>query len=260
MHFLAPAMLLYWFSLGYSRARFGCAVIGPEAVKIRTKGNSMRKLKSAMAVAVLGISVFSGNRLAAFPLTLTSLTGAITATAQYGGTAATTTSPAEKVSVTLNHVITVLSNDVFVTFGTNAPEDMRIALDPFNYGLYLTNKFGFFFDIAGNKFGNFRIRDIATTFNTTNHTEQDVIVLDLSFNGNEPGGQTFVYNLRGSATFTFTVNSVGVSTASLSCRNGTGYGETNSSASGVAVGAFKAAGSGVPEWTGPYSVYWVNNL
>ena len=220
----------------------------------------MKKLRVATGIAVLGALVFSGNRLAAFPLTLTSLTGAITATSQYGSTATTTTSPSVKVLVTLNHVMTVLSNDVFVTFGTNAPEDMHIALDPFNYGLYLTNKSGFFFDIAGNKFGNFRIRDIATTFNTTNHTEQDVIVLDLSFNGNEPGGQTFVYDLRGSATFTYSVNSVGVGTASLSCRNATGYGETNSSASGVAVGSFKAAGSGVPEWSGPYSVYWVNNL
>jgi hypothetical protein len=220
----------------------------------------MKKLKLAMGIAVLGVLVFSGNRLAAFPLTLTSLSGTINTTLNYGANAATTTEPAQRLLVTLSHVMTVLSNDVFATVGTAPPEDMRIVLNPFNYGLYLTNKAGFFFDIAGNKFGSIRIRDIATTFNTTNQTEQDVVLVSLSFNGNEPSGQSFVFTLSGSATFTYAVNSLGVGTASLSCRSGSGYGEINSSASGVSLGAFKAVGSGVPEWSGPYSVYWVNNL
>lgn len=220
----------------------------------------MRKLKLAIGTAVFGILLCVGNRLAAFPLTLTSITGTITSTAHYGVDATTTSNLASKVSVTLNHVITVLSNEVFLDLGTAAPPDMRIVLDPYTGGLYLTNGSGFHYDIKGNGFGNFRIRDVATTFNTTADVEQDVMIVDLAFNGREPNGQSFEFDLRGSAKFKFTINSSGLGTESLLGKGGSGYGEVNSSDSGVALGSFKAAGSGVPEWSGPFSVYWWNNF
>ncbi len=220
----------------------------------------MKKLKLAIGVLAFGLLVGAETRLAAFPLKLTSVTGTITTTATYGANATTTSNLASKVSVTLNHVITVLSNEVFLDLGTAAPPDMHIVLDPYTGGLYLTNGSGFHYDIKGNGLGNFRIRDVATSFNTATTVEQDAMVVDLGFNGREPNGQSFEFDLRTSARFKFTVNASGLGTVNLSGKGGVGYGEVNSSDSGVSFGSFTATGSGVPEWSGPFSVYWWNNF
>lgn len=221
----------------------------------------MKILKIAIIkTAVFGLLVFTGNRLAAFPLTLTSLKGVIISTAHYGTDATTTSNVTSRVSITLNQVITVLSNNVFLDRGNIPPADMRIVLDPYTEGLYLTNNSGFSYDIAGNGFGNFRIRHVATMFNRTTGFEEDFMEIDLSFNGTQPNGQSFEMDLRGPAAFKFTVDSSGIGAISLSNKNASGYGQTNSSDSGLVIGSFKAAGSGVPEWSGPYSVYWWNNL
>jgi hypothetical protein len=222
-------------------------------------GNPMRKLKLTIAMTVLGMLAFAGNRLSAFPLTLTSVRGVISTTHHYGTTAVTTTDPAVKFAVTLPRLLLVLSNDYFIDQGQVAPRDMRVVLDPFTEALYLTNHSGFFYDLVGPGFGSFRIRNVATTFNTNTQVEQDTAEVDLNFSGTLPGGGgSFVFDLRNSAVVKFTVTS-GVGTMTISGK-GLGYGEINSSDSGVSVGAIKAAGSGTPEWSGPYSVYWANNL
>ena len=156
----------------------------------------MRKLKLWMGMAVFSVLALAGDRLAAFPLTLTSVHGTITSTHTYGTDATTSSNLALKVSVTLRHIITVLSNEVFLDLGTNPPANMRIALDPYTGGLYLTNSSGFFYDIEGNGLGSFRIRQLATTFNRTTLAEQDVVLVDLNFNGREPGGASFDFSLR----------------------------------------------------------------
>jgi len=217
----------------------------------------MKNLKLLLGIAAFGVMAFNGNRLAAFPLTLTSATGTITYTHTYGTDATTTSNPGVKVSVNLSHIINVLSNEVFLDLGTH-PTDLRIALDPFTGGLFLTNSAGFSYDLEATGLGNFRIRDVATSFSTATGTEQDVMMVDLSFNGHEPNGQTFSFALRGSATFKSHPNSTGGKSISLSATKGSGYGEVNSSDSGVSLGNFKAQGSGTPEWTGPFSVFWWN--
>ncbi len=217
----------------------------------------MEKLKMLIGMAAFGVLAFTGDRLAAFPLTLTSVNGTITFTHTYGADATTTSNLAAKVSVNLSHVITVLSNEVFLDLGTH-PADLRIALDLYTGGLYLTNSSGFSYDLEQKGLGNFRIREIATTFSTTGVAEQDVMLVDLSFNGREPNGQSFDFNLRGYATFKLRSNSTGGRTISLSATKASGYGEVNSSDSGVSQGGFRAQGSGTPEWTGPFSVFWWN--
>src|SRR5262245_20221752 len=218
----------------------------------------MRKLRLFVGIAAFGILAFAGHRLSAFPLTLTSLSGTITSTHTYGANAVTSSNVALKVAVTLRHVITVLSNEVFLDLGSNPPADMRIALDPYTGGLYLTNNAGFYYDIEGNGLGNFRIRQIATTFNRTTLAEQDVMLVDLDFNGRAPGGAGFAFSLRSYATFKCVRNAAGITTMSLSGKKATGYGEYNSSDSGVAQGGFKANGLGIPDWAGPLSVFWWN--
>ena len=209
-----------------------------------------------MGMAAFAVLAFTGNRAAAFPLTLTAIRGTITATPHYGINAAASSNAAVKVTVTLHQVITVLSNEVFLDLGTSPPADMRIALDPFTGGLYLTNHSGFFYDIAVNGLGNFQIRDVATTFDRTTLAEQDTMLVDLSFNGRQPTGGSFEFTLRGYATFKCQRNPAGLKTISLSCARAAGSGQFNSSSSGVSLGSFIAAGSGTPEWNGPYSVYW----
>src|SRR5262249_36035794 len=140
--------------------------------------------------------------------------------------------------------------------GTSPPADMRIALDPFTGGLYLTNHSGFFYDIIMNGLGDFRIRDVATTFDRTTLAEMDTMLVDLSFNGRQPNGGSFEFTLRGCAIFKCQRNPAGTKTVSLSCPRGTGSGQFHSSSSGVSQGSFSATGAGTPEWNGPYSVYW----
>src|SRR5262245_41950896 len=91
---------------------------------------TMKRLKMLMGIAAFGVLAVTGNQLAAFPLTVTSVSGTITSTHTYGADATTTSNLAAKVSVTLSHVITVLSNEVFLDLGTH-PADLRIALDPY---------------------------------------------------------------------------------------------------------------------------------
>lgn len=217
----------------------------------------MKKVRILIGIA-LGVLALSESRLAAFPLTLTSIHGTITATPYYGGNAETSSNVAAKVAVSLRQVITVLSNEVFLDLGTSPPATMRIVLDPYTGGLYLTNQSGFFYDLELNGLGNFRIREIATTFDRTTLTEQDTMLIDLSFNGRQPNGGSFEFTLRGSATFKSQSNSNGLTRVSLSCPRAAGYGEFNSSSSGVSQGGFTAVGSGTPEWSGAFSVFWWN--
>src|SRR5215510_1254839 len=114
------------------------------------KDTSMRRLKILIGIAAFTVLAFAGNRLAAFPLTLTSIRGTITSAPHYGVNANASSNVAVKVSVSLRQVITVLSNEVFLDLGTSPPTDMRIALDPFTGNLYLTNHSGFFYDIVMN--------------------------------------------------------------------------------------------------------------
>jgi hypothetical protein len=161
--------------------------------------------------------------------------------------------------VNLKTLINVLSNSVVLDLGS-APAGLRIVIEPHTGGLYLTNNSGFFYDIEGNGLGNYNVRQVATKFSTTTMAESDVMLVDLAFHGTAPNGETFHFDLRGVASFKSAVNLLGVTTITLSGKQIVGYGEINSSDSGVSSGSFKARGFGTPEWTGPFSVYWWNFL
>jgi hypothetical protein len=222
----------------------------------------MKKMKLWIGLIVFSLLVLTGSRVHAFPLTLTSLSGTITATPHYGIDAASTSNAPSKVTITINQVITVLSNEVFLDLGTSAPPDMRIAMDPYTGGMYLTNTTGFFYDIERNGLGTFRIREIATKFSSSASglPEEDLMVLSLGFNGRAPNGTDFDFELRGATTFQYQVDKSGVGTIVLAGKKMSGSGQFNTSDSGVSQGSFVAKGSGVAEWTGPFSVYWWNNF
>lgn len=218
----------------------------------------MKKIQ--FVLGILAISLIGAGQANAFPLTLTSLSGVITSTAHYGLDAASTSNTAVRVTVTMPQVLTVLSNEVFLDRGTSAPPDMQIALEPYTGGLFLTNNAGFYYDIEGNGLGNFRIRDIATTDGGSPLKESDLAIVSLDFQGHAPNGQYFDFELRGSTSLKYQINGDGTGTMSLVAKKISGYGEFNTSDSGVSIGGFSAKGTGVPEWSGPYSVYWWNNF
>src|SRR5947209_11678249 len=138
----------------------------------------------------------------------------------------------------------VLSNEVFLDLVTSAPPDMRIVMDPYTGGMYLTNTTGFFYDIEGNGLGTFRIREIATTFSSTGSglPEQDAMVLSLGFKGRAPKGTDFDFELRGATTFKYQVDKSGVGSIVLSGKKISGSGQFNTSDSGVSQGNFIAKG------------------
>src|SRR5262245_43824943 len=82
------------------------------------ENSSMKKFKILIGMTAFAVFAFAGNRLAAFPLTLTSVSGTITYTAHYGASANTTTNPATKVAVNLSRLINVLSNSVVLDLGS----------------------------------------------------------------------------------------------------------------------------------------------
>lgn len=222
----------------------------------------MKKIKQLVGLVVFSALLLTCSRVHAFPLTVTSLNGTITATSHYGIDASSTSNAASKVTITINQVITVLSNEVFLDLGTAAPPDMRIVLDPYTGGMYLTNDTGFFYDIEGNGLGTFRVREVATKFSGSSSSlpEEDLMIVSLGFNGRAPNGTDFDFELRGTTTLKYQVNVQGVGTMALSGKKISGAGQFNTSDSGVSQGSFVAKGSGVPEWSGPFSVYWWNNF
>jgi uncharacterized membrane protein YgcG len=228
----------------------------------------MKPTKNLFILAVVGALTLAANKAAAFPLYLTSLGGSISTTAYYGSDNFTTSNKSMTVAMSLSKIVTLVSNNVFLDTGFHPPANAKIAFDPYTLELFMTNSGGYYRSLTknGNNEGRVRIRNIATTFTTNGLTESDKINIELDLYGIAADGRRFEFQVRGTGTLSFSKNSTsGIAAMSIKLGNstGSGYGELKGSGEdgdGVSLGGFSFSGTGTPEWSTAYSIYWRENL
>jgi hypothetical protein len=213
----------------------------------------MRTRNLALGLLALGVSMLITEKAAAFPLYLKSVSGTITYTPSYKSLYNTNVAKLSTVSVNMKTIMTVVSNQVFQMFETNAPAGSVIAFDPYKGTTYLTNKSGFYANLS--EIVYIRIREVATAFRTKTSgiVENDVAVVDLDIYGDAPDGTYFEFEVYGKATVQYNVNKQGIASMRVSMSRGSDYGEYKGSDEGVSVGGFTFSGSGPAEWDGPFS-------
>ena len=227
----------------------------------------MKPIKILMcAMAVVTMTV-AASKASAFPLTLKSLSGTITSTANAG-----TSTTATKYSVSLKKLMLVVSNEVVLNGGPTPPANATIAVDQYQYDsvnvsfhVYLTNSSGYFYSLSSNNIAYFNIYDIATTIKSNGASETDTINVELDIFGTGPDGLYCEFDVFGCGTLSASTNSkTGVvkMTTSLgtSLGKGAGLGVYQDSDDGVSSGGFSLQGSGIPSIAGPYSTFWYYNF
>ena len=219
------------------------------------------KIKNLLCSLAIGLAALAASKASAFPIYLTSLSGTITSTADYGSSAETTSNKVTVTAVTLKKVMLVVSNQVYLNSGgTNiVPATAKIAYNPANGTTFLTNSTGYYQSLSGIVVAYFD--DIATSFHATatGGTESDTVIFGFYVQGTAPDGLYFYFGTWGSSRMTYSVNEntqVGVMTVSA---QGSDYGAYKASDDGVSRGSLVFRGSGTPEWEGPYSVAWWND-
>ena len=218
----------------------------------------MKVTKTMLGVAVAGALAFAASNSSAFPMKLTSVSGTLTVTSNYNALVGATSAKATTVSFNLKRVMTIITNQVFLNTGTNPPAGSYVAVDPYSLKTYLTNSAGYYKSLSGIVYVT--VNDIATVFkgNANGGTEKDVVNAEIDIYGHGPDGFFYEAEIIGQGTISINANR-NTSTATCSI-SGVGYGEFEGSDDGVAKGSFTLSGSGTPEWSGPYSVYWYNHL
>jgi hypothetical protein len=222
----------------------------------------MKLTKILLCAAMAGAMAAAANKASAFPLKLTSLSGTLTVTTNYSALSGAEKATVLKKSFTLKNVLTVITNTVFINSGTTPPSGSYVAYEPFTGTTYLTNNNGYFYDLGTNEIAEIGEDDIATGFKTSNttETESDVTTAYLDVEGTGPDGLEYEIDIYGKGSIAATVTrKTGKATATIS-GSGTDFGRYQGSSDGVAEGSFELKGTGIPEWEGPYSVYWWNNL
>jgi lipopolysaccharide export system protein LptA len=187
-------------------------------------------------------------------LKLTSVSGTFTVTPSYSAITDSSSAKATKASFNLKKVMVVITNQVFLNSGTNPPAGSYVVYDPYLFTTYLTNSDGYYYDLSG--IVAIYIEDIATTFkgNGTGGSETDVTIADLDVYGQGPDGLNYevgIYGL-GSIKVSYKTDKATVTISG----SGADEGEYQSSDYGITKGSFTLKGSGTPEWSGPYSIYW----
>ena len=225
------------------------------------------KLKTFVYSLVIGMLLWTAGTASAFPLYLTSANGTITTTPHYGHDAASTTNHAKVVAVNLKQLLTVVSNEIYLqTSGTNAPPaNSRIAFDPYvlsgsSHRLYVTNQNGYYYNLYG--IAQVNIEHIATNFrliNPSGISESDTLAIEFQVYARTPDGLGFFFGTFGKGKLVYNKGATTQLGKMTITASGTTYGEYQSSDRGVSTGNVVFAGSGTPEWNGPYSVFWWND-
>jgi hypothetical protein len=211
-----------------------------------------------------------------FPLKLAALTGTISATPNYSPLYSTNKTQYITAAVTLQQMLLVISNSVTIYNHANSitnpvPKDAYIAWAPsyeYNgtYG-YLTNSSGYFEDLTGpgeDENGGgcyFEVEDIATSFSgnliSGNFTESDKIVFYADIYGYGPDGLFYeFYNDYGTGVLTYAVTQGGSKGTMTIYSEGGGYGALKSSDEGESNGKLLFTGTGTPNFSGPYSLWY----
>jgi len=220
----------------------------------------MKLTKVLLCAAVAGAMAFGAGKASAFPLDLKSLSATITVTTNYS----TLSSPAKylKKSVSLKQVLMMVTNTVRYYTGTNPPQGVRIAWDPYgSYYPYLTNSLGYYHSLSGIAYAY--VEDIATSFKGnggSGGSESDVIVFYLDIYGYDLNTNYWeIYQDYGTGTLKASASSSGTTTMTISSKGG-GYGEILNSDDGVSSGNATFKGTGQPlSGQIPYSVwYWAD--
>ena len=218
----------------------------------------MKLTNILLSAMVAGAMAFAANKASAFPLKLTSLSGTFTVTPSYSAIADTNKATATKKSFNLKEVMTVITNQVFLNTGTNPPAGSYVVYDPYLGSTYLTNSDGYYQSLSGIVYVD--VYYIATTFNANNSgggSESDTCIADFEAYGYGPDGLYYEVEMDyslGSIKASYNGNT-GVAKMTISGK-GAYYGEYQGSSEGVASGKFSLSGTGTPEWSGPFSVYW----
>jgi hypothetical protein len=219
----------------------------------------MKKRNILLGALIFGASVFAVGKSSAFPLFLTSASGTISYTPSYSLLSNTNVAKISTVSVSMKNLMTVVSNQVFLSSGTNqlrAPKDAMIAFDPYTDISYLTNKSGFYHNLSG--IVRVDLQDIATAFKGNNNggSENDKILVYLDVWGHAPDGSYFEFWVSGQGSLQYSVEKHNKDSMSISLSNGADYGEYKSSDDGVSTGGFTFKGTGTAEWSGAFSTWW----
>jgi len=225
----------------------------------------MKPGKLLLGAALAGTMALAASKATAFPLYLTSASGTITYTAYYGATADTTANKAQVAAINLKSIMQLVTNEVNVVTGTNPPADVQIAYDPYTFSLYLTNSSGYYYSLGYDSINDFDIYfyegDIATTFSSSSNgseSESDTTVFGFGVSGYGSDGNFYEFEIYGRGKISFSVNSKGVASMTMS-GSGVDSGAWQNSDDGVARGSVSFRGKGTPEWSGPYSIYWWND-
>jgi hypothetical protein len=231
----------------------------------------MKNIKSLLNLAIAGAMALSISSVAAgpslttsLPLKLTSISGTAYTTANYNGLQ--TTTPYNQSSFNLKTIMQLVSNQVRLNSGKLVPADAELIYDPISYTTYLTNKFGYYYNLAGICY--VQIYDIATSFagNFYNGSENDMCYIEFQAKGTGPDGLYYNYDIydTGKLSATYTGNIVALLTKtssvrmSLSLQNGGGVVTYQASDDGVISGAqFTFTGVGTaPASAFPYAANW----
>jgi hypothetical protein len=227
----------------------------------------MKPIKILMCAMAVATMTLAAGKASAFPLTLKSLSGTITSTANAG-----TSTTATKYTVSLKRLMLVVSNEVVLNGGPTPPANATIVVDQYQYDsvnvsfhVYLTNSSGYFYSLSSNNIACFNIYDIATTIKSNGASETDTINVELDIFGTGPDGLYCEFDVFGCGTLSASTNGkTGVvkMTTSLgtSLGKGAGLGVYQDSDDGVSSGGFSLQGSGIPSIAGPYSTFWYFNF
>ncbi len=217
----------------------------------------MKLTKVLMCAAVAGAMSFAAGNASAFPLKLTAVSGTLTVTSNYN-TLAENGAKFVTTSFNMKQIMTIITNQVRLSSGTNPPAGSYVVYDPYLNTTYLTNSSGFRYFLGG--IVSFSVSDVATTYHGNNNggSENDKCLLSLTIAGNGPDGFFYVAIINGQGTINASYNSNADKATVTVSGNGAGFGESKNSQSGVAKGSFTFKGTGSPEWGGPYSIYWWN--
>jgi hypothetical protein len=216
----------------------------------------MKFLKPALFAVVLGAVTLAAGKVSAFPLYLTSFNGTISCTRSYSAIQNTNVAKISKVAFTLKNVMTVVSNQVYLNTVSPVPANVKIAYDPYRDVTFLTNATGFYYNLDGIVIT--KIDDLATSFKGTNTggSESDVALVSLDVVGHGTDGSLFEAKISGQGSLNYSISGINPGKMSLSLSGGGGYGELQNSDDGVTKGGFTFSGTGNPEWSTAFSLWW----
>jgi hypothetical protein len=226
----------------------------------------MKQTKTLLCALVCGATLLGATKAAAAPLLyLTSFNGTIACTTNYNNLNSNSTPRIMTKSVNLKSIMTMVTNHARLNGATNMPPGVRIAVNLFTRDVFLTNSSGFYYSLS--RIVSFYLLDIATSFRGTgaaSGTENDKVCVELYVRGYGPDGSYLWFDVYGAGTLNYSVKSSGIGTMSISASGGEygSYylpGSDSTGYDGVSKGSFSLSGSGKPDWSGPFSLWWWPN-